>query len=372
MCIAVKNCFEICKMSGYGLQKFRENLTLAYLNDLVDVDDFVYLHAANQSKSIYPYWKFDIKFNLENLDDTECRTELRFRKMDIPILLNCLNIPEKIVCCQRTTCTGLEGLCILLKRLAYPCRFTDMVGMFGRNPTEICLIFNTVLNFVYNTHHHRLESWEQPFLSPESLAGYADSIHTHGSPLQNCFGFVDGTVRRIARPNKNQRTMYNGHKRVHAMKFQSVVVPNGLIANLSGPFEGKRHDSTMLYQSGLLQSLEQHAFHGETPLSLYGDPAYPLGIHLQGPFKDRQLTPDMQMFNKAMSAVRVSVEWMFGSISNYFSLIDMKKQQKLNMSAVGKMYIVCALLQNAHTCLYGNIVSSYFELPPPSLEQYFS
>ena len=73
-----------------------------------------------------------------------------------------------------------------------------------------------------------------------------------------------------------------------------------------------------------------------------------------------------------MSAVRVSVEWMFGSISNYFSLIDMKKQQKLNMSAVGKMYIVCALLQNAHTCLYGNIVSSYFELPPPSLEQYFS
>ena len=34
-------------MSGYGLQKFRENLTLAYLNDVVDVDDFVYLYAAN-------------------------------------------------------------------------------------------------------------------------------------------------------------------------------------------------------------------------------------------------------------------------------------------------------------------------------------
>ncbi len=41
--------------------------------------------------------------------------------------------------------------------------------------------------------------------------------------------------------------MYNGHKRVHSMKFQSVVIPNGLIANLAGPFEGKRHDSTMLY-----------------------------------------------------------------------------------------------------------------------------
>ena len=73
-----------------------------------------------------------------------------------------------------------------------------------------------------------------------------------------------------------------------------------------------------------------------------------------------------------MSTVRVSVEWMFGNISNYFSFIDMKKQQQLNMSAVGKIYIVCALLQNAHTCLYGNIISSYFECEPPSLEQYFS
>ena len=107
--------------------------------------------------------------------------------------------------------------------------------------------------------------------------------------------------------------MYNGLKRVHGMKFQSVVIPNGLIAkqraqkgwaNLSGPFEGKRHDSTMLYQSGLLQSLTQQAIYNGNPLCLYGDPVYPLGIHLQGPFKDRQLSPEMQRFNKAMSVVR--------------------------------------------------------------------
>ena len=29
--------------------------------------------------------------------------------------------------------------------------------------------------------------------------------------------------------------MYNGHKRVHGIKFQSVVAPNGLIANLYRP-----------------------------------------------------------------------------------------------------------------------------------------
>ena len=89
------------------------------------------------------------------------------------------------------------------------------------------------------------------------------------------------------------------------MKFQSVVVPDGLITNLSGPYKEERHDSTMLHQSGLLPLLEQHAIHIGTPLCLYGDPAYPLIVHLQGLYKDRQLTPGMELFNKSMSSVRV-------------------------------------------------------------------
>ena len=56
-----------------------------------------------------------------------------------------------------------------------------------------------------------------------------------GAALENCFGFVDGTVRPIARPDEHQRIMYNGHKRVHALKFQSLALPNGLIGNLYGP-----------------------------------------------------------------------------------------------------------------------------------------
>ena len=45
--------------------------------------------------------------------------------------------------------------------------------------------------------------------------------------------------------------------------------------------EGKRHDSGMLADSGLLQELEPYAFSptGE-PMCIYGDPAYPLRVHL--------------------------------------------------------------------------------------------
>ena len=142
---------------------------------------------------------------------------------------------------------------ILLKRLAYPCRYTDTVPRFGRNPTELCLIFNEVLDFIYTSHHHRLQNRDRnPFLQPDQLHIHADAIHQQGAPLDNCFGFVDGTVRGIARTKCNQRVMYNGYKRVHSIKFQSVVTPDGLISNLTGPFEGKRHDSTMLHESGLL------------------------------------------------------------------------------------------------------------------------
>lgn len=127
----------------------------------------------------------------------------------------------------------------------------------------------------------------------------------------------------------------------------------------------------MLNQSGLLNDLRQVAFCNGEPLCLYGDPAYPLGVHLQGPYRNPNISPEQMQYNQAMSEVRVSVEWLFGNITNYFKFIDFKKQMKINLSAVGKMYVVCALLGNAHTCLYGNLESEKFDLQPPSLQEYF-
>lgn len=72
-----------------------------------------------------------------------------------------------------------------------------------------------------------------------------------------------------------------------------------------------------------------------------------------------------------MSEVRISVEWLFGNIKNYFKFIDFSKMLKIGLSAVGKQFLVCGLLQNAHTCLYSNVVSEYFDMQPPSLEDYF-
>ena len=72
-----------------------------------------------------------------------------------------------------------------------------------------------------------------------------------------------------------------------------------------------------------------------------------------------------------MNEARISVEWIFGDIINYFKFLDFKKKFKSDLSPVGKMYMVCPLFHNARAYLYGNATSTYFDCEPPTLEEYF-
>ena len=76
-------------------------------------------------------------------------------------------------------------------------------------------------------------------------------------------------------------------------------------------------------------------------------------------------------WNKAMSEVRIEVEWLFGDIINNFAFLDFKKKLKVQLSAVDKMYIVYTLMQNARSCLYGSSISDYFGIKPPTIYEYF-
>ena len=110
--------------------------------------------------------------------------------------------------------------------------------------------------------------------------------------------------------------------------------------------------------SKLLRDLEAYAFSpAGLPMCIYGDPAYPLRVHLQGPFRNPRLTALMEAFNTPVSSVRISVEWLFGDVINYFKFLDCKDNLKIGMSSIGKMCIVCALLH-------------YSPPPPPSPSRY--
>ena len=117
----------------------------------------------------------------------------------------------------------------------------------------------------------------------------------------------------------------------------------------------------MLEDSRLLNDLQAFAKSPfGNPYRIYGYPAYLLRIHLQAPFRYRVLTPQMMDFNRSMSSVRESVEWLFNDVTNYFKLLDFKNNLKIGLSSVGKMYVASAFLRNALTCLFGNRTSIFF------------
>ena len=83
-----------------------------------------------------------------------------------------------------------------------------------------------------------------------------------------------------------------------------MALPKGMIGNLAGPYEGRRQGSFMLAESSLLAQLQQHAWFGNRPLSIYGDHTYHHSIHLQTPFRGAHF----KCYNEAMGSARVSVD----------------------------------------------------------------
>lgn len=245
-----------------------------------------------------------------------------------------------------------------------------MIQVFHRSKPELSLILSEIVDDLYLRFCHLLNTLTLPL---QALTQFSAAVQQRGAPLATCFGFIDGTVRPICKPIDGQRLFYNGHKRVHALKFQAVAYPNGLIGHLHGPIEGRHHDAFMLAESGLLDQLSQLPRSPEDrAFCLYGDPAYPISEHLINPFRGTDLTDDQQEFNKAMSAVRQSVEWSFDKIITNFAFLDFRKNMKILLQPVGKYYVMGALFTNCHTCLYSSQTSQYFSCDPPSLENYLS
>ena len=88
-------------------------------------------------------------------------------------------------------------------------------------------------------------------------------------------------IRRIRNNYKVQKAAYNRHKRHHGIKFQSLVLPDGIGAQMFGPVEGHRHDATLLKLVKLdqkIQLLPPGSF-------VFGDQAYQVRLWLLSPFR---------------------------------------------------------------------------------------
>ena len=95
--------------------KGRVLLLDAFSNGSLNYEEFLLLYDINTSKNLdIPYWQYP-SFDLDLLQNDECRSEFR------------LNTPNEIICYNGFKVNGIDALCMLLKRFAYPCHYLDMI-----------------------------------------------------------------------------------------------------------------------------------------------------------------------------------------------------------------------------------------------------
>ena len=132
------------------LRDVRNSLIIGHEQGLLSDEELLLLLEENSSKKPeFSYEKYE-RFSIERIEEPECMSEFRVEKKDLPQLADALRLPDTFHCNQRTTADKSEGLCILLRRMSFPCRYSDMLARFGRPVPELSMISNTVMNYRRN------------------------------------------------------------------------------------------------------------------------------------------------------------------------------------------------------------------------------
>ena len=143
------------------LRDVRNQLLLAHFDNLIDDEELLMLYDINKSNNLdLPYQNYG-KFDLDQLNEDECKSEFRFNKHDIYDLGDIFHLPQEIKCYNGVVVDKEESLCIFLKRFAYPCRYQDIMFRFGRPVPQICMISNHIMNLIFTNWNHLLSTMQQ-------------------------------------------------------------------------------------------------------------------------------------------------------------------------------------------------------------------
>jgi hypothetical protein len=287
------------------------------------------------------------------------------------VVLAFMNVgfPSVVRSSARDKCSLYDAMCMMCFKYSYPTRLGTMVRIFGSSVCRMGRLISALRRMISSRFRTKLISPSK--LTRQALANFSAAVQEK-SGLSNCVGFIDGTVRPICKPSVLQGSCYNGKDRVHALKYQGITTPDGMILQLSGPWPGARHDQFMVRESGIqdymcsLPRREDGAMY-----VLYADQGYSEDVGIVTPYFDGAINSLHEAFNQQMASSRISVEWAFGNIvQQWASTSFTATQQMLSNRKVGQVYIVAAFLCNLLNTMSPNNTSQYFGVQPPSLELY--
>lgn len=365
----------------HRLSRRRKRFRWALLMNLDYRSVYVLLKRCRQSKrdlakiSLRKRLIRSTTFNINVFSDEQSLKDFRFRPHEISKVAELIGFVNERTERSGYYCDAITAACIVLRRLAAPCRWHDLEIVFGLRCYVLSQVFWEALEGFLRDWAHILETFRSDLM--EERAGlYAQAITDNGASLDCCVGFVDSTKIQMSRPggpSANQRSCYSGHKRFHCLMYQTITTPDGIIFHMFGPEVGRRHDITLYRQSNLDAVLSSTMNINGRQFYLYGDPAYILRPWLQVGFSRTFATPAQLIHNAAMSAAREAVEWSYKDLKQMWSSQDYKRMLKVRKAPISLMYKGAALLWNIKVCMqHGGEAQSYFSCKPPCLSRYLN
>jgi len=336
-------------------------------------------------------------FKLDQLsNDFDYRTTFRFSKDELILQCRLLKFPEEIFTAKGCRFTGEEVFLAGYYRLASINRFGDLgwQQFFGFSQPRASMAWVLF-------EEHMIKNWSYLILDnmdfwaariPEFARLIAEKANTlHGQDqaifdpsIFRIFAFIDNTTFPTCRPGGGprrdghrhnpliQEAFYNGWKKHHGLKFQTVDTPCGMNFDVFGPVSLRHSDIYTWHASRLSMKMAALLLRHSYPnYRIYGDSAYTvisdecIAYHVDNS-TDRTQGPK----NKAMNSCRESIEWNYGDVKGLFKMVDYPKALRLRQMPVGNMCLLAILLRNFHVCFYGCNTSTYFKCQPPTFEEY--
>ena len=114
-------------------QEASEVLLYAISENMVSDKEFVFLYNVSTSKNRDFEYCIYGAVNLHEISDNNYMTEFSFQKNGNLRLVTALQLPDEIQFSMYNDfmVSSVEALCVILKRLAFPCQYSDMMCRFA-------------------------------------------------------------------------------------------------------------------------------------------------------------------------------------------------------------------------------------------------
>ena len=126
-CHDSSTCIQ-CYFRGFFVKMYcnkaiSEAAAVLFTQECISQEDFLVLNKVTRRKPPeFPYWQYEhIDAQLQQMNNDECLAEFSVNLSELYVLAEVLRIPERFHCPNGTVASGLQVLCVVQKRFAYPC-----------------------------------------------------------------------------------------------------------------------------------------------------------------------------------------------------------------------------------------------------------